>query len=222
MSPIRDCAASIPAVARLADSSSRSGFTLVELMVVLGIVLVLSGLLLPAIHQVRSAARAVVCGSNVRTLGLFSTAWSMDNSGWTLPCSFPSVLRGMEGWPDAAEAEKKLLTCPTLRHELPSRSVTYGMNLKLVKQSTWGPGFVWWTTHGKWTLSQVGHARTFMMAEVNGDYAYLAGYPSAGTAMWAAHRGRSNILRLDGSVAVVVPFDLNVLYFTTYPAEPPE
>jgi prepilin-type N-terminal cleavage/methylation domain-containing protein/prepilin-type processing-associated H-X9-DG protein len=50
------------------------GFTLVELLVVIGIISVLLSLLLPAVGRARAAARSTSCLSNVRQVG---TAWLM-------------------------------------------------------------------------------------------------------------------------------------------------
>src|SRR5690348_10021744 len=52
----------------------RCGFTLTELLVVVGLITVLISLLLPAVGKARAAANSAACMSNLRQMG---NAWTM-------------------------------------------------------------------------------------------------------------------------------------------------
>ena len=63
----------------------KAAFTLVELLVVIGIIAVLVSILLPAFSLVREASRVIKCASNLRQIGLALTTYSNEQGGALIP-----------------------------------------------------------------------------------------------------------------------------------------
>lgn len=82
----------------------RGGFTLVELLVAIGIIALLIGILLPALVSARRAAQATRCGANLRQIGQTLQLYANANNG------YPPKVRAGRQWltPAANPADLKI------------------------------------------------------------------------------------------------------------------
>ncbi len=74
----------------------RPGFSLVELLVVIGIIALLMGMLLPALKGARVQANSVACKANLRSIGQLLIIYANNNNGVLYPIG--SVVKRGEPW----------------------------------------------------------------------------------------------------------------------------
>ena len=63
----------------------RAAFTLVELLVVIGIIAILIAMLMPALQSAKRQANSTACMANLRTNYAFMLMYANDNRGWFVP-----------------------------------------------------------------------------------------------------------------------------------------
>lgn len=123
---------------------SRGGWSLVELLVVIGIIALLAAILFPVFARAREKARQTTCLSNLRQLATAATLYSDDYDGYHTRGQF-APFTGVHTWTDAIEPYMKseqITVCPTARRSA-ALAFSYGYNI-----SYWGAGDVLDGMHG--------------------------------------------------------------------------
>src|ERR1700675_1325002 len=69
------------------SKSAKQGFTLVELLVVIGIIALLISILLPTLNKARESANAIKCAAHLRSIGQGLAIYVSQNKG-TLPRAY--------------------------------------------------------------------------------------------------------------------------------------
>lgn len=183
------------------------GLTLTEILVVIGIIAVLASLLFPALNSTRKAAANAVCVSNLRQIFQLSAVWATDNDGYVpqsqwyvtnLPSRYSNLTKyGLT---------TKMTTCPASELQSP----TYGISSRLVTSDPqWGPGDVYFWSHGKYKLSLLSPRTIFFTETAKQSWSGKAGaYISAPESAAAPHANKGNVLYCDGHVEALGTNDL--------------
>lgn len=93
---------------RIAD---KHAFTLMELLVVIGIITILAGLLLPALARAKAKANSIKCLNDIRQLNLAATMYVGDHDG-----EYPPRRRLTNAWMATLKPyylDQKILKCPS-------------------------------------------------------------------------------------------------------------
>jgi prepilin-type processing-associated H-X9-DG protein/prepilin-type N-terminal cleavage/methylation domain-containing protein len=192
----------------------RGGFTLVELMVVIGIVCVLAGLIGTAMQVMRARANSARCVSNLRQWGAALQLYDGDNAGYiprrgqgvqqlfqiNRPDDWFNALppyMGMQSYqslvaqgrrPNAGD--NSVFICPSATDPGATYFLPYGMNMYLSP----------WIRPQEHRITQIPNPEQLaFMADAPGPYASTI--PSTlPFSVLARHSGRANVCFVDGHV----------------------
>lgn len=85
----------------------KEGFTLMELLVVIAVVIVLAGFLMPALAKTRQLAHRARCANNLKQIGTAMHLYANNNNG-----DFPAEPWGSNLYPSYIDDEE-VFDCPT-------------------------------------------------------------------------------------------------------------
>jgi prepilin-type N-terminal cleavage/methylation domain-containing protein len=110
----------------------RCGFTLVELLVVIGVIAILIGLLLPSLAKARKQSLQVRCMSNLKQIGTYLVTYINDNNGWIYPPGLGADKPREQRWPmfvfKPAVWNPPIMKCPADVDPDPAEEHSYILN----------------------------------------------------------------------------------------------
>lgn len=192
----------------------RNGFSLMELLVTIGIVAVLAGVVFPTISGMRQSAAASQCTANLRQVYSLFLQDVQDNDFQVPPAYNDGLGYPVAGVPDKAgwldyrwneltnykktsSITEKIFGCPAQRklRKLAANARTYSMNSLLAN--------TYWNGGGRkppinyYKFSELSKSVIFMDGAYDGS-PYNSGANGGNKMPEAVHNGKANLVFLDG------------------------
>lgn len=138
------------------NRSSRMGFTLLELLVVIVLIGILIGMLLPATRRVREPARRAQCMNNLRQLALATLNYESTHGSLPPAMGMPDWYEGTAG-PDANRLSGLVHLLPFMEQQALYDSISQpsehnGVEYAAFGAAPWDSSFPPWTTK-TWALT---------------------------------------------------------------------
>ena len=177
------------------DRQRCSGFSLVELLVVIAVIVILVSLLLPAVGAARAKARQSQCGSNISQI---YKAWTQANAKLPQPVQAAQWQQKLSPY---VEQETKVYICPD--NVSPAAPSSYGMNSRAFRMADQDNGRIVLLDYNASETKVVGQT----IAQLDVDW-------PAGRA--SRHFQQQNIAFGDGHVASMSPNSIDPRYCEYY------
>lgn len=188
-------------------AGSSGGFTLVELLVVIGVIALLIAMLLPALNRARAASARLACAANLQQVGIATRLYAMDFNdsilGWTSSAWYNRIPRYL-GAPKVQTQRVPVLICPSDPHR-GGEGLTSELNLRSYAINSMIPGDVIPTLYRRPKLSRLRKSSEIILFV---DWSWVR-YNASGigpNAAWLTyaprdwHKNTSNVLFADGHV----------------------
>ena len=185
----RDCVYGCRWNSRRSSTRHRIGFTLVELLVVISVIVILMALLLPAIQASREKARTSECAHNLAQTGValiqaLENSPNLDYNNWVQELAV------------YVDDETKVFACPS--HYDISTDPSYALTTRIGRMSG-------------------GDSHKIVMLDYHKPVANVVGTTGTDPALWSTpgetiadrHRGRANVLTMGGSVLARTSADID-------------
>lgn len=156
---------------------SHKGFTLVELLVVVGIIGVMAAIIVPVGKGMITRSRAINCSQNLRQIGMATMMYAGDNN-MTLPQSMHQRAAGGNSWRVTLQPYASgSITFKCAEDPDSKRGNTYVLNDYLTKEPSGAPPDLNYSIYGKIDRPE----ETLMFAEastsyLNTDHFHFAAY----------------------------------------------